>query len=359
MTAAALGDGVDFALLGHQESWDQIATIVRSLRPRDSEPVSLGDIRSIVPWIPARTVSRVQVRSLLADAPVRGVYIDTFITPDELRHMSVRSMLTKVKAAARVAEREGARIASLGGFTSILLEGGLQGLSDRVVFTTGNSLTAALVVNGVERAAGQLGLSLERATCLVIGGTGDVGSACARWLGPRVQRLLLAARPQGRLDTAVEALRHGGTNAVAVADLSAALGEADVIVSVASTSEAAFDLSLARHDALICDAGYPKNLRPGSHVRPHLFHGGLGRSLGRFWSDDGMLERFYAFPLDYVGHGCMLEGLLLAVAGRYEPFSQGRGNITADRIDEIWTLAAAHGFVLAPFFNHDGLWPAP
>lgn len=357
MRGVAPADGVDFALLGHQENWNQIASIVRSLRPGDVEPISEDDIRSIVPWIPPRTVSRIQVRSICPDNASRGVYVDTFITPDELQQMAVRTMLGKVRAAAQVAEREGARIATLGGFTSILLEGGLAGMSEGVVFTTGNTLTAALIVHGVERFAQQLSLSLERATCLIVGGTGDVGSGCARWLGPRVRRVLLAARHEGRLESEVLALRRAGVNAFAVTVLPSALGDADVIVCAASTADPTFDVSLTRPDALICDAGYPKNLRAGGDARPHLFWGGLGRSRGGFWSDDGMLERFYGFPVERVGHGCMLEGLLLSLARRYEPFSQGRGNITPDRIDEIWGLAQTHGFELAPPFNHDGIWP--
>jgi len=357
---SSIGVGeADFALLGHQENWGQIAAIVRALRPSDTEPMSLDEIRSIVPWIPPRTVSRIRVRGFPEPAEAQGVYIDTFITPDELRSAAVHPLLGKVRAAAQVAEREGARIASLGGFTSILLEGSLEGMGDRVVFTTGNSLTAALIFKGIEAGALRLNLALSDATCLVIGGTGDVGSACARWLGPRVGRLILAARHPGRLAAAARAFRRQGIDAVEVTALEAALPAADVIISAASIAAPMIDLGTTRPHALICDAGYPKNLQANSGLPRHIFWGGIGLALGTFWSEDGMLERFYRFPVPSLGHGCMLEGLLLAVARRYEPFSIGRGNITPDRIEEIWRLAELHGFVLAPFFNHEGLWPGP
>jgi predicted amino acid dehydrogenase len=88
-----------------------------------------------------------------------------------------------------------------------------------------------------------------------------------------------------------------------------------------------------------------------------LFWGGMGVLAGGLRSDDGILERFYDFPAAHVAHGCMLEGAVLAIAGRFESFSVGRGRITLDRIDEMWSLATACGVSPAPLFGAGGLWP--
>ena len=53
-------------------------------------------------------------------------------------------------------------------------------------------------------------------------------------------------------------------------------------------------------------------------------------------------------------HGCLLEGITLALEGRFEPFSQGRGFITPQRVQEIEMVAARHGIRLAPLYNRDG-----
>jgi hypothetical protein len=53
-------------------------------------------------------------------------------------------------------------------------------------------------------------------------------------------------------------------------------------------------------------------------------------------------------------HGCLLEGMALALEGRFEPFSQGRGFITPERVAEIEAIAARHGIYLAPLYNADG-----
>jgi predicted amino acid dehydrogenase len=85
-----------------------------------------------------------------------------------------------------------------------------------------------------------------------------------------------------------------------------------------------------------------------------VFFGGLGQITGglRFAPDfHGILNRH---PFPDVVHGCLLEGMALALEGRFEPFSQGRGSITQQRVEEMETIAARHGICLAPLYNADG-----
>jgi predicted amino acid dehydrogenase len=89
---------------------------------------------------------------------------------------------------------------------------------------------------------------------------------------------------------------------------------------------------------------------PGARI----FFGGLGQiSGGMTFTPDfhGILNRH---PFPDVVHGCLLEGMALALEGRFEPFSQGRGHITPERVAEIEAIAARHGIHLAPFYNSDG-----
>jgi fatty aldehyde-generating acyl-ACP reductase len=85
-----------------------------------------------------------------------------------------------------------------------------------------------------------------------------------------------------------------------------------------------------------------------------IFFGGLGQITGgmTFVPDfHGILNRH---PFPDVAHGCLLEGMALALERRFEPFSQGRGFITQERVEEIETVAARHGIYLAPLYNADG-----
>ena len=85
-----------------------------------------------------------------------------------------------------------------------------------------------------------------------------------------------------------------------------------------------------------------------------IFFGGLGQITGglRFAPDfHGILNRH---PFPDVAHGCLLEGMALALERRFEPFSQGRGFITPARVAEIERVAARHGICLAPLYNGNG-----
>src|SRR6266581_7904968 len=133
----------------------------------------------------------------------------------------VRENLTRVRAAAAYAIKAGARIVSLGGFSSILIEGNLDQLppGHHTVFTTGNTLTVAFIVQGIEKMCAQQGRNLRRSTLLVVGATGDVGSGCVRCLAPKVRRVLLSARNVERLRRLAAELEEDGVQVEIASDL--------------------------------------------------------------------------------------------------------------------------------------------
>src|SRR5207247_9003259 len=202
---------VDFALIGHPESWRAAADVFSALRGPEREPLPDDEIKDLIPWIPPRAVCRVDVKSI-ADAEAHGLYIDSFIPPDRLDAACVRENLTRVRAAAAYAIKAGARIVSLGGFSSILIEGNFDQLppGHQTVFTTGNTLTVAFIVQGIEKMCALQGRDLRQSTLLVVGATGDVGSGCARCLAGKVRRVLLFARNVERLRRLAAGLAASG-----------------------------------------------------------------------------------------------------------------------------------------------------
>lgn len=104
------------------------------------------------------------------------------------------------------------------------------------------------------------------------------------------------------------------------------------------------------------------DLRRRISEEPSLLSRGRARLLGRDgpgagrWEADALLHTLYSFPAPRVAHGCLLEAVALALEGRIEPYSQGRGHITPERIDEMWRIAGRHGISLAPLFGAAGLW---
>jgi fatty aldehyde-generating acyl-ACP reductase len=357
---AAPRTDLDFALIGHQESWRAAADVIAVLRGPERTPLPDDEIKDILPWIPPRAVCHVDVESILG-TNARGLYIDSFIPPDRLEPAYVHENIARVRKAAACAIKAGAKIVSLGGFSSILIEGNFDQLPERhdTVFTTGNTLTVAFIVQGIKKMCALEGRSLSRSTLLIVGATGDVGSGCAHCLAPLVKRLLLNARNVERLRKLAAQLQNDdeadGIQVEIATDLQRFSAEADVVICAASLASPSLLLGRVAPDAIICDAGYPKNLSPDADMPgAKIFFGGLGQITGgmKFAPDfHGALNRH---PFPDVVHGCLLEGMALALERRFEPFSQGRGFITEDRVDEMQAIAARHGIYLAPLYNADG-----
>jgi fatty aldehyde-generating acyl-ACP reductase len=352
---------VDFALIGHQESWRTAADVLAVLRGPERTPLPDDEIKDILPWIPPRTICHVEVGSIArtksGGAKARGLYIDSFISPDRLEAAYVHENIARVRAAAACAINAGAKIVSLGGFSSILIEGNFDQLPGRrdTVFTTGNTLTVAFIVQGIQKMCALEGRNLRGATLLIVGATGDVGSGCARCLAPMVRRVLLSARNVERLRRLAAELQADGVQVEIGTDLQRFSSEADAVICAASLASPSLLLGRITPDALVCDAGYPKNLSPRAEMPgATVFFGGLGQITGgmKFTPDfHGILNRH---PFPDVVHGCLLEGMALALEGRFEPFSQGRGFITRGRVKEMETIAARHGIDLAPLYNAEG-----
>jgi fatty aldehyde-generating acyl-ACP reductase len=357
---------IDFALIGHQESWRAAADVLAVLRGPERTRLPDDEIRDILPWIPPRAVCHVEVGSVfntkignttIGGAKARGLYIDSFIPPDRLEAAYVHENIARVRAAAACAIKAGAKIVSLGGFSSILIEGNFDQLPERqdTVFTTGNTLTVGFIVQGIKKIGALEGRNLRRSTLLIVGATGDVGSGCARCLGPLVRRVLLSARNVERLRGLAAELQADGVQVEIATDTQRFSAEADVVICAASLASPSLLLGRIAPDAIVCDAGYPKNLSPNAQMPgAKVFFGGLGQIAGglSFAPDfHGILNRH---PFPDVVHGCLLEGMALALEGRFEPFSHGRGFITPERVEEMETIAARHGIYLAPLYNADG-----
>ena len=356
VTTRARTIDADFALIGHQENWRAAADVLAVLRGPERTTLPDDEIKDILPWIPPRAVCHVDIGSI-AGAKARGLYIDSFIPPDRLEASYVHENIARVRKAAACAIKAGAKIVSLGGFSSILIEGNFDQLPKKndTVFTTGNTLTVGFIVRGIQKMCALEGRDISRATLLIVGATGDVGSGCARCLAPIVKRVLLSARKVERLRRLAAELEANGVQVEIATDLQRFSAEADVVICAASLASPSLLLGRIAPDAIVCDAGYPKNLSPTAEMLDaKVFFGGLGQITGgmKFAPDfHGILNRH---PFPDVVHGCLLEGMALALEGRFEPFSQGRGFISRERVEEMETIAARHGIYLAPLYNADG-----
>jgi fatty aldehyde-generating acyl-ACP reductase len=342
---------LDFAAIGHQDSWQNITAFINGIR---TDELSSEKIKDIFSFIPPRDLFRVKVRSKTG-AEINGVYIETFIDPDKLDIPFLRTNIGKVMNAVSCAKKMGAKIVALGGFTSIVLEGNLDSFSmSGSKFTTGNTLTAAYIVKGIEKAAIRQGINLQESAILIVGATGDIGMACVNFLKNKVKKLLLCARISQRLEKLSQELTRENISVNYSVSLQELIPEADIIICAASSS--GIKLTDCKKNVLICDAGYPKNLETKIEDGLKLFHGGMGQVTNGYTFCPDYSNTIYRYAAPYIVHGCLLEAMVLAFENKFETYSTGKGNITIDKMEEIYSLSVKHGIDVAPFYNANGLW---
>ncbi|MDB5223491.1 MAG: dehydrogenase-like protein [Chitinophagaceae bacterium] len=351
---------VAFALIGHQDSWQKISGFVNLLRNTSQEAeIEKQKIAEVYSYFPPCAIFDIDVRSITG-ITAKGKYIETFISPDELTLKHWKNNISKVKQAADCASNLQAGIATLGGFTSIVLEGRVDMLNgnSKTCFTTGNTLTAAFIVKAIEKACKHFNKELKDQNILIIGSTGDIGSACVKYFSAKVNTLLLCARQQNLLYQQQKELLENNISAKESADVTTLLPEADIIIAIASSIIENFDPALCKKDVIICDAGYPKNLidNLSEDLNERLFCGGMGIVNGGYDFTPSFHHQLYNFPIPNIGHGCLLEAVVLSFENKNIAYSTGKGNISPEKIEQMYDMAQKHGIREAPFFNTLRVW---
>ncbi len=276
-----------------------------------------------------------------------SVILATFI-PD-MMEKDLFAVSSKIFKACKIAEKAGMGIVSLAGFTSIVPERIGQRIADEVdvPVTTGNTFTAAMVIDGVLKAAGQLNLDINNVKMAIIGGTGDIGSVCAKIMAKKVKQLIITARTRENLrKTSAELNKIKKAKIIAIHDNQTAVKDADIVICSASSSASFLDISWFKPGSIVCDVGYPKNVAYTSHREDvFLFSGGLAKSPTpvNFPVDLGL-------PTADTLYGSFAEGIILALEKKYESFSPEQSHINPEKVEEIRILGKIHGFEVSDFY---------
>src|SRR5271154_4479891 len=90
---------LDFAFIGHQDSWSRIDDFVNKIRTdANLSSISIQEIKKIFSYIPPRSLFELDACSTRGDH-VHGIYIETFISPDEAGVKYLHANLKKIKDA--------------------------------------------------------------------------------------------------------------------------------------------------------------------------------------------------------------------------------------------------------------------
>ena len=290
---------------------------------------------------------RVRSREGLA---ISGVCAAVPLMPIEFDSLDRDVVLGVVEQAVSLLAKKGARIVGLGGFTSIAADDGAA-LSKKagVPLTSGNTLTAALALEGIYRAVYELDMSLLSATAAIVGATGDIGWACAGALSKKVKKLNIAARNEKRLDGLAAELRRGKAAVETFKYAKDAVHGADIVISAASALDTVINPVHLKPGAIVCDVALPANIgRELARARDDIlvFDGGLATI---HHPEDVRNEQLGASVHANSIFGCLAETMALTFEGRFEPYSTGRGRITEEKMTQIKAIARKHGIMLADF----------
>ncbi len=310
-------------------------------------------IAKILEWMPEYAAARVTGIRAPDGRTTDGWFIMVPLLPEQLLALPREAVYERIVRAVEIGAALGATVAGLGAFTAVVGDGGVT-VANRasIPVTTGNSLTIAAGVRSVLRGAAEMQIDTHAATAVVVGATGSIGSACVALLAPHVRRIIAVARNATRLRAFVATTAPQlPCDLSASVDLGGAVREADLIVTATTSTQNVIAPDDLRTGAVVCEVSLPHDVsRRVALERPDVLvtEGGNLRVPGSL-----MMERVrergqpfdLALPQD-TALACMSETMVLALAGRCEPFTLGRG-IDLARVREIDALASEAGFTLA------------
>jgi acetylornithine/succinyldiaminopimelate/putrescine aminotransferase/predicted amino acid dehydrogenase len=150
----------------------------------------------ILPFIKPVAVNQLTVRS--PDGSIaEGELILLPNLPSEMVALQWNEGLDLVQSAVDLAAERGAKVIGLGGFSSIVSDGGLAlKTPPGVTLTSGNSFTAWAAMRAVEAVCAKRGLALANATVAVVGAAGAIGHALSLLCSERVARVILIGNPR-------------------------------------------------------------------------------------------------------------------------------------------------------------------
>ena len=342
-----------FGIIGHLYNFNHLEKCLKMLNPKFRMPSRkfLGNLFNITPSFKLYDILNFQAKS---GESTNGCFIVATFIPD-LIEKDIWTIFSKVVRACKIAEKHGVGIVTLGGFTSIVAERIGQEICEQVdvPITSGNTFTAAMTIEGVIKASQALELDIEAAKVAVIGGTGDIGSACARVLSSKVKQLTITGRTKSNLRRLrSELAKKRKAKIIATTDNEAAVREADIIIACASATSSIISIDWFKPGAIISDVGYPKNISytPTGREDILVFSGGLTQAPSTI-----DLPIDVGLPAPDTIYGCFAEAIILSLEKRYENYSFGRGNITPEKIAEITNLGKKHGFGPSRFYWGDKL----
>jgi fatty aldehyde-generating acyl-ACP reductase len=337
-----------FCFVIHPLSFEDIARYEPGAKGK-GQPI----LRKIMEWMPSYAAVHVTGVRTPEGRETEGWFVAAPLLPQQLMDFPREEVYQRVLRAIEIGAELGANIAGLGAFTGVVGDAGITiNARSPIPVTTGNSLTIAAGVQSLFRGAEEMGVDPGPSTAAVIGATGSIGAACVRLIAARVQRLILVARNETRLRKFHEAVAATlPCESECTTDISSAVRRARLILTATSSTQDIIEPADLQTGAVVCELSLPHDVgRRVAEQRPDVLVVEGGNMLvpgnPRF---ERVREPGTEFDLNLpprTALACMSETMILALEGRLEPYTLGRG-IELEKVIAIQAMAERCGFRLA------------
>jgi predicted amino acid dehydrogenase len=188
---------------------------------------------------------------------------------------------------------------------------------------------------------------------MVVGATGAIGSVCARLLATTAEEVYLVSPETAKLLALKESILKETPDARLFLSAHADKDIAGMDMIVTATSGAGkkvLDIMKVKPGCVITDVARPLDL-PASEVakRPDV----LVIESGEILLPGEVQMKNIGLPKN-VAYACLAETIVLALEGRFENFTVGRG-IEWEKVREIYRMGLKHGMRLAAISGVNGV----
>lgn len=270
-------------------------------------------LKRIIPYLPPIIGGKVK---FLKEKEIIGWIIWIPLLGEQIFSLPKEFVLKKIIKAIEKAKKLGAEIIGLGELISPITHGGedLIGKTEKVVITTGNSLTAGVILKAVEKISIIKKIDLSKEKVAIVGAGGSVGQGTSILLAEKGIPLILIETHQERLENLKRKISQFN-NLIFGRDIFL-IKDAKIVVVVTSSLKTIIRASYLKKGAVIYDITQPKNtsadlLKERKDLT--IIDGGVIDTPRIDYGVDIGLKKYQAYA-------CLVETIILALKGIQENY---------------------------------------
>jgi len=328
---------MNFVILGHLMKKEDLKTFFPL-----GKYLPLNMIEKIVSFLPAKKSFGVASHFKVFNK-AEGWFVGIALTPTQMMTLPKEKVREKILEAILFSqEKLKAELVMLGALTAPLTSAGkwlVENPKVKLNITTGNTYTAAISIEAVEKVLELTSLDLSKIKLAIIGAAGTIGEAITKYFNQKNANLILIERNDEKFERLKPSLI--GNNYKLTSNL-AEIINADIIITATSHPTALINPEFLKENAIIIDVAEPPDVPSNIlDIRPDIICIDGGRVK---WNNiDVGID--LGVPKN-VGFACMTEGIMQALEERRENYI---GSVEMEHLKETQEWAKKWGFELADF----------